>query len=96
MTDAAIIVGTLLIGMVIGVLVMWLVHRRLLVAEVARARLESNAVAQAEVGRLREAVARQETEAELTARHGNVADLLAPIRDTLARYDEQLARIGRA
>jgi DNA recombination protein RmuC len=95
-TDAALIVGTLIVGVVIGVLVMWLVHRRLLVAEVARARLESNVIAQAEVGRLREAVARQETEAELTARHGNVADLLAPIRETLARYDEQLARIGRA
>ena len=86
----------LLAGMLVGALIMWLVHRRVLSTEVARARLETAASVQPEVGRLREALARQEVEASLTARHGNVAELLAPIRDTLARYDAQLSRIGHA
>lgn len=88
--------AVLLAGMLLGALIMWLVHRRVLSTEVARARLETAASVQPEVGRLREALARQEVEASLTARHGNVAELLAPIRDTLARYDAQLSRIGHA
>ncbi len=96
MNSTADIITLLLFGALLGALVMWLVHRRLLASETDRARLEANAAANVELLRLREMVARQETEADLTARHGNVAELLAPIQDTLSRYDEQLARIGRA
>lgn len=96
MNDALTVVGALMLGALIGALGMWLAHRRILGTEVARARLETQAVSHAEVLRLREAVVRQETTADLTERHGNVAELLQPIRDTLSRTNEQLLRIGRA
>lgn len=92
----ALVVLALVAGLLIGALMMWLASRIVMRSEVARARAESNADAQVEIARLRESLARHEVEADLTARHGNVADLLAPIRDTLARYDTQLARIGAA
>ncbi|MCC6431820.1 MAG: DNA recombination protein RmuC [Gemmatimonadaceae bacterium] len=87
---------TLVSGAVLGALLMWLVQRRAHVAEVAQARLEADAAARAEMSTLRESVARLEAESSLTERHGNVAELLAPIRDTLSRYDDVLAHIGRA
>lgn len=90
------VVVALIVGVAIGALGTWMAQRRVLVAEVARARLETDAIARTDMARLREALARHEVEARLTARHGNVAELLAPIRDTLARYDEQLTRIGAA
>ncbi len=96
MNDAVAAMVALVAGAVVGAAAMWLAHRRIMSAEVARARLETSAQSHAEVTRLREAVVRQETAADLTSRHGNVADLLKPIRDTLSRTDEQLARIGRA
>lgn len=86
----------LIVGVGVGALLTWLVQRRMLAGEVARARLETDAIARADMGALREALVRQEVEASLTGRHGNVADLLKPIRETLSRYDEQLARIGAA
>jgi len=94
--DALTVVGVLMLGALIGALGMWLAHRKIVGTEVARARLETQAASHAEVLRLREAVVRQETAADLTERHGNVADLLQPIRDTLSRTNEQLVRIGRA
>lgn len=81
--------GGLAVGALIGATIAWLVARRIAQADVARA------VTQAEAG-LRERLARHEAEAQLTARHGNVAELLAPMRETLARYDEALAQLGRA
>ena len=45
---------------------------------------------------LREQLARHEAEAEITTRHGNVADLLMPIRETLTRYDAALTQLGQA
>jgi DNA recombination protein RmuC len=57
---------------------------------------EGEARARATETVLREQLARHEAERALTMRHGNVAELLAPIRDTLARYDEVLAQLGRA
>ncbi len=89
-------VGALLIGLLCGVLLTWAVHRRLLASEVARALADGEARGRVDEGRLREALARHEAEAELTVRHGNVAELLSPIRDTLARYDEVLGQLGRA
>lgn len=83
-------------GAIIGAVIMWIAHRRILEADVARARLEAEAIANTERAALREALARQETEASLTARHGNVAELLAPIRETLSRYDDVLSQMGRA
>ncbi len=83
-----------------GALVTAVVMRRLAQAETARAVsvsvAESEARARATETTLREQLARHEAEAALTARHGNVAELLAPIRDTLARYDDVLAQLGRA
>jgi DNA recombination protein RmuC len=90
------LVVALVCGALLGAAAMWLVHRRVLAADVARARVEADATARADVSALRESLARHEAEASLTARHGNVAELLAPIRETLGRYDDVLAQMGRA
>ncbi len=89
------VVGALLLGLLVGALLTSALHRRLLTSEIARATATAESRANAEAGRLRESLARHETEATLTERTGNVAELLSPIRDTLARYDEVLAQIGR-
>ncbi len=73
-----------------------MVSRRVAAADVARARSDADASARTVEMQLREQLARHETEATLTARHGNVAEMLSPIRDTLARYDDVLAQMGRA
>ena len=83
-------------GALLGTLGTWLVVRRVARADVARATSEAETRAKAGEMALREQLARHEAEAALTARHGNVAELLAPVRDTLARYDEALAQLGRA
>ena len=83
-------------GSVLGALVAWLVSRRIARAELASALSDAENRARASETVLREQLARHEAEAQLTARHGNVADLLAPIRDTLVRYDDALAQLGRA
>ncbi len=93
---AVAIAVALLVGLGVGAAMMYAVHRRLLVSELARAVADTNARASAELGVVREALARHEAESSLTARHGNVSELLAPIRETLARYDETLGQIGRA
>ena len=90
------IAAALLIGLVIGAAVMYAVHRRLLAADLARAAADAQVRASAELLVVREALARHEAESSLTARHGNVSELLAPIRDTLARYDETLNHMGRS
>lgn len=79
----------LLAGAVGGALGAWVVARRIAQADVSRA------VAQAE-GALKAELARHEAESALTQRHGNVAELLGPIRETLLRYDDALAQLGRA
>lgn len=96
MLDSLALAVTLLLGLVIGAVVMYAVHRRLLVADVARATADANARSGVELGIVREALARHEAESSLTARHGNVSELLAPIRDTLVRYDETLSQLGRS
>jgi DNA recombination protein RmuC len=83
-------------GVVLGALAGWLVARRIAQADLARALSEAETRARTNEGVLREQLARHEAEARLTARHGNVAELLAPIRDTLGRYDEALAQLSRA
>lgn len=83
-------------GAAAGALVAWLVSRRIAQADLARALSEAESRARASETTLREQLARHEAEAQLTARHGNVADLLAPIRDTLVRYDDALAQLSRA
>jgi len=83
-------------GAAVGALVAWLVSRRIAQADLARALSEAESRARASETSLREQLARHEAEAQLTARHGNVAELLAPIRDTLGRYDDALAQLGRA
>jgi DNA recombination protein RmuC len=87
-------------GALAGAAVTFLVFRRLATSETARAVsvtvAEGEARARATETVLREQLARHEAERALTMRHGNVAELLAPIRDTLARYDEVLAQLGRA
>jgi DNA recombination protein RmuC len=83
-------------GVLLGTRGTWLVVRRVARADVARATSEAETRAKAGEMALREQLARHEAEAALTARHGNVAELLAPVRDTLARYDEALAQLGRA
>ena len=100
MATVLMLVAGAVVGAVVGGLLTWMVQRRVHLrvqsAEVARARLEADAAARADVGMLREQLARHEAESSLTARHGNVSELLAPIRDTLTRYDAVLAQIGRA
>ena len=83
-------------GSVLGALVAWLVSRRIARAELASALSDAENRARASETVLREQLARHEAEAQFTARHGNVAELLAPIRDTLVRYDDALAQLGRA
>jgi len=83
-------------GSVLGALVTWLVSRRIARAELASALSDAGNRARASETVLREQLARHEAEAQLTARHGNVAELLAPIRETLVRYDDALAQLGRA
>ena len=83
------------LGIIIGGIAAWLMSRANAAADLARALSAAESRANAEAGRLREQIARHETEATLTERTGNVAELLSPIRDTLARYDELLAQIGR-
>ncbi len=83
-------------GAAAGALVAWLVSRRIAQADLARALSEAESRARASETSLREQLARHEAEAQLTARHGNVAELLAPIRDTLVRYDDALVQLGRA
>jgi DNA recombination protein RmuC len=94
------VVLALLGGMALGGVAAWLVVRRVARAETAQAVAQAEAAAESrrrsEEAPLREALARHEAEAQLTARHGNVAELLAPIRETLARYDEALGTLGRA
>ena len=86
----------LLIGALFGAIITWLVSRRIAGADLARALADAESRARGAESTLREQLARHETEATLTARTGNVAELLSPIRDTLARYDEVLAQMGRA
>jgi DNA recombination protein RmuC len=87
---------SLIAGVVAGAAVSWLVSRSFAAAHTARAVGEAESRARATEMALREQVARHEAESALTARHGNVAELLAPIRDTLSRYDDALAQLGRA
>jgi len=86
----------LLAGALLGALITWLVSRRIAAADLARALADAELRARTTEASLRESIARHETEATLTARTGNVAELLSPIRDTLARYDEVLAQMGRS
>ncbi len=90
------IAAALLVGLALGAGLMYAVHRRLLAADIARATADAQARAGAELLLVRESLARHEAESSLTARHGNVSELLAPLRDTLARYDETLGRMGQA
>ncbi len=91
------IAGALLVGMGVGAAVTYAVHRRLLASELARAVADTNARAGAELGVVREALARHEAESSLTARHGKIQRQRVVLqRDTLARYDETLGQIGRA
>jgi DNA recombination protein RmuC len=94
--DAVLPAALLALGLVAGALGMWLVHRRVLVSEIARASAVALAEARLQEAPLREALARHEAESNLTARHGNVAELLGPIRDTLARYDDVLNALGQS
>ena len=89
-------VAFLVLGLLAGALGMWLVHRRILSAEVATANATTLAEARLSESTLRESLARHEAEASLTARHGNVAELLNPIRETLARYDDVLSALGKS
>ncbi len=84
-----------LIGVAVGAVLTYLTQRRIMGSELTRVRLEAESRAHADVATLRESLARHETSSDLTARHGNVAELLAPIRETLARYDEVLAQMSR-
>jgi DNA recombination protein RmuC len=97
---AAAAVGALVAGCLLGGGAMLVVHRRILALEVSRASSLATAAAVArangEIALLRDALARHETEATLTERHGNVAELLGPIRDTLTRYDDVLRQMGRS
>jgi len=86
----------LLIGIGMGAVVMYHVQRRLHASDSARAAADGDARAQRELNVVREALARHEAESSLTARHGNVSELLAPIRETLVRYDETLGQLGRS
>jgi DNA recombination protein RmuC len=86
----------LILGAIIGGVAVWLMSRRIASAELARALSDSESKWRSTELTLREQLARHETEATLTARHGNVAELLSPIRETLSRYDEVLAQLGRA
>ncbi len=94
--DTTSVLLSLAAGATVGALVAWLVSRRIAQADLARALSEAESRARASETSLREQLARHEAEAQLTARHGNVADLLAPIRETLVRYDDALAQLGRA
>ena len=80
----------------VGAFGMWLVHKRILVAEIARAHATTLAEARLNEATLRESLARHEAEATLTARHGNIAELLNPIRETLTRYDDVLVAMGKS
>src|SRR5215218_4489279 len=97
---AASTAGALITGLVLGALAMGFMHRRILASELSRANAMATSAAEAransELAVLREAIARHETEASLTERHGNVAELLGPIRETLARYDDVLGQMGRS
>ncbi|MEP6780446.1 MAG: hypothetical protein ABJC26_11200, partial [Gemmatimonadaceae bacterium] len=90
MSDNVLPTAFLSVGVLAGAFGMWLVHKRILSAEIARANATTLAEARLAENILRESLARHEAEAALTARHGNVAELLNPIRDTLARYDDVL------
>lgn len=94
-TSAWIGLGALL-GTLLGAVVTWLVARRIACADIARATADAESRARTTEMSLREQLARHETEASLAQRHGNVAELLSPIRETLARYDDVLAQMGRA
>ena len=82
-------VGWLVVGALLGAVLAWVASRRIAQADVARAIAQAEAPLQAQL-------ARHEAESQLTNRHGNVAELLAPIRDTLERYDAAFAQMGRA
>jgi DNA recombination protein RmuC len=86
----------LALGVIAGALVMWLVHKRILASEIARASATTLAEARLREAALRESLARHEAESSLTERHGNVAELLGPIRDTLARYDDVLNAMSQS
>ena len=86
----------LALGLLVGAFGMWLVHKRVLASEVARASANTLAEARLREASLRESLARHEAESSLTERHGNIADMLAPIRDTLARYDDVLHAMGQS
>jgi DNA recombination protein RmuC len=86
----------LVLGIIIGGLSVLLMSRRIASADLASALSNAESKARGTEMSLREQLARHETEASLTARHGNVAELLSPIRETLSRYDEVLAQLGRA
>jgi DNA recombination protein RmuC len=94
--DAVLPAAYLAFGIAVGAVGMWLVHRRLLVSEIARASATTLAEARLQENGLREQLARHEAQAMLTERTGNVAELLGPIRDTLSRYDELLQAMGRS
>ncbi len=88
------------VGAAAGAGVTWLVGRRIGRSDLRRARSEALQEAEARANAtevaLREQLARHEAEAAITERHGNVAELLAPIRDTLSRYDVALGQLGQA
>ena len=94
--EAWIAIVAALLGVAVGAGLMYLAQRRIGQSELARVRLEAESRAHADVAILRESLARHETSATLTERHGNVAELLAPIRETLARYDAVLAHMSRS
>lgn len=99
-SELAALIAAPLIGALAGGMTVWLVARRIARADVARARSEamqeSESRARTTEMILREQLARHEAEAEITTRHGNVADLLMPIRETLTRYDAALTQLGQA
>ena len=95
-TDALAPAAFLALGIIAGAFGMWLVHKRVLASEIARASANALAEARLREGALRESLARHEAESELTQRHGNIADMLGPIRDTLARYDDVLNSMGQS
>jgi len=84
------------IGLLVGATIAWLTTRRVARADTARLLSETTTIANTETAKLRELLARHETEASLTQRHGNIAELLSPIRETLARYDAVLDQMGKS
>lgn len=84
------------VAALVGAALAWLVARRLAEAERQRALSEAEVRFAARESALREQIARHEADAARDARDGNLTTLLAPIRETLTRYDTVLARMGQA